>query len=66
NAIPLSECPYEPKGQGFESLAARQLKDTDFSVSFNFFNQQGIRKPVKKTVRWTVFRAWTHCKVKER
>ena len=30
---------YEPKGQGFESLAARQLKDIATAMSFNFLSK---------------------------
>ena len=30
---------YEPKGQGFESLAARQLRTVTFVAVLNFFKQ---------------------------
>ena len=61
---------YEPKGQGFESLTARQKKMRSHeSVTLFFFYvafkkdktdkgfEQGgsIRSMRKKTVRWTVF-----------
>ena len=53
---------YEPKGQGFESLAARQ-KRSDTLVLLLFFCYAVILEDsnpervsgVKKTVRWTVF-----------
>ena len=53
---------YEPKGQGFESLAARQER-SDTSVLLLFFvfiKLRGDSNPervsgVKKTVLWTVF-----------
>ena len=53
---------YEPKGQGFESLAARQKRsDTSVLLLFLFFykflrdsNPERV-SGVKKTVPWTVF-----------
>ena len=46
--------------RGFESLALRHKYERYHPISLIFFctKEQWIRKPVKKTVRWTVFRAW--------
>ena len=51
---------YEPKGQGFESLPARQNKQYTFRCAACFFVRGVGLEPargqsVKKTVRWTVF-----------
>ena len=53
---------YEPKGQGFESLAARQKRSDTlvlllFLFFYNFLRDSNPERvsDVKKTVLWTVF-----------
>ena len=59
---------YEPKGQGFESLAAHHRNGIPVGVPFLFFGEKVVLmcckgfeperdEPVKKTCRWHVFRA---------
>ena len=42
HTITLKASPYEPKGQGFESLAARHGKGIAKAIPFLFVNQLGL------------------------
>ena len=60
--VSASDCGSE--GRGFESHYPPHKKETDTEwYPFLFYGVNGIRKAVKKTCRWHIFRPWENPKV---